>query len=101
MSDRRDIETTLKDFHHETDPHVRDVVMSAFRQRNAPRKRGWGRPVPLYAAVVAAALMGFVSLLAGISLFQEGVRRGPTERGNSQPAGASSTEWHMAERGLL
>lgn len=71
MTDRRDIEESLKSFHHQPGGRVKRSVMSAYARAASARVEGghsrgfWIRPVPLYAAAAVLVLMVAVAFAAG------------------------------------
>lgn len=65
MSDRHDIENTLRDYRSDAGKRVRRSVMSQF-ERAANRRAGmWWRPVPMFAVLAIALVATAVSFVAG------------------------------------
>jgi len=109
MSDRHDIEETLRRFRHDTDARARDAVMSSYRDAfpggAPPRRAGfWKRPIPLYAALAAVVVMVGLSFVAGRHLpgargGQSGLPSAPT--GETVTPAAADIEWTRAESDAL
>jgi anti-sigma-K factor RskA len=105
VTDHRDIEERLKQFHY--DPtRAKRSVMSAYEEPSRHRLGFWRRSVPLYAAAAVLVLMAAVSFVAGQRSASPREHPPAAERADeSGPAAGAVTsvdiEWSVAERDLL
>jgi len=99
MTDRDDLEKTLREFQHQPGERVKRAVMSEFERAVAGRgrRRGfWRRPLPLYAAAALFLAVAGLSFWAG----QRSVRPGRAAQ-IVLPEPSHDVEWCAAETDLL
>jgi hypothetical protein len=99
MTDRDDLEKTLREFQHQPSERVKRAVMSEFERAvgGRERRRGfWRRPMPLYAAAVLFLAVAGLSFWAG----QHSARAGRAAH-TVRPAPTQDVEWCAAETDLL
>lgn len=99
MTDRDDLEKTLREFQHQPGERVKRAVMSEFERSVGGRGRRrafWSTPLPLYAAAALLIAVAGLSFWAG----QRSVRLG---RGTEtvHPSPPQDVEWCAAETDLL
>ena len=106
MRDDFDVEDTLRRYRTEPSARVKRTVRDRFGEMRdpGPKHRGfWKRPIPLYAAATALAIVVGLSFAAGRTTSRDGYRTGSS----TQPAGQDTLmtsveiEWVPAENDLL
>ena len=109
MNRHDDIEETLKNFRHDPAPDVKRSVMSAYERSIRGRSGGpgavpfWRRPIPLYLAAGALAVMIAVSFVAGrqTSSHEAATALSHPSEGAASRSEDTELEWAVAERDLL
>ena len=112
MKNDFDIENTLKNYEHDTDPRVKRAVLDRFAQRSPSRmgSRLFHRPVPLYLAaaqiIIALGLGFFIARVLPMARTPSTPGAKPAVHGSvtqepSATVTAKDIEWEIAPNDVL